>query len=208
LVDDQRFTVGVASPGLRSRYGLTSHEKVILTVGRLNAEEAYKGYDVIVRSLPAVRAAIGYVRYLIAGSGDDRPRIEELAASLGVSDMVTFCGFVADEELPDLYRLADVYAMPSTGEGFGIVFLESMACGTPVLAGNNDGAVDALANGHLGEPVEAGSDRAVTDGLLRLLRREGPSWWYDRNQLRSRMLMFHGRDAFRKKIREAVALVS
>jgi phosphatidyl-myo-inositol dimannoside synthase len=207
-VDDERFTTGRTSAGFRARYRLGESEKVILTVSRLDADEAYKGHDSIIRALPLLRSAAGMVRYLIAGTGEDRSRIEHLAASCGVSEMVTFCGFVPDHELPDHYRLADVYAMPSTGEGFGIVFLEAMACGTPVLGGNADGTVDALAGGELGELVDPLSDEAVAHGLLRLLRREGRAWWYVKPELRARMLAVHGRHAFRDRIREALASVT
>lgn len=203
-IDERRFTPGPVSTSTRSRYGVTSDDKVILTIGRMDPKEAYKGYDVVMRALPAVRSAFPRVRYLIAGIGDDRPRLEALATKFGVSDVVTFCGFVPDDELADLYRLADVYAMPSRGEGFGIVFLEAMACGTPVLGGTDDGTVDALANGELGQLVDPKSDRDVAEGLLRILRREGPRWWYDKEQLRSRMLALHGRDRFRSRVREAM----
>ena len=61
-----------------------------------------------------------------------------------------FIGKVEDAELPDVYRMADVFVMPSTGEGFGIVFLEAMSCGTPSLGGGWDGSADALRDGSMG----------------------------------------------------------
>jgi glycosyltransferase involved in cell wall biosynthesis len=207
-VNGERFSPGDPSPALVERYSLRRGEKVILTVARLASAEAYKGYDTVLSALPVVRSAVGSVRYLIVGQGDDRRRIERLAAELGVADNVTFCGFVSDAELPDHYRLADVFAMPSSGEGFGIVFLEAMACGTPVLGGNRDGTTDALADGELGELVDPSSSDAVARGLVRLLNREGPRWWFEPQVLRARMLERYGRVAFAQRVRHALSVLA
>jgi glycosyltransferase involved in cell wall biosynthesis len=128
--------------------------------------------------------------------------LEILAHGLGVSQAVTFAGFVPDEELADHYRLADVFAMPSSGEGFGIVFLESMGCGTTVLGGNLDGSVDALDGGNLGLLVDPTSNKAIADGLVSLLRREGPELWFDRSRLSSAVNELYGREAFRRRVAE------
>ena len=92
--------------------------------------------------------------YLIVGDGDGRPRLESLAVECGVAKNVQFTGLVPSEELPDYFRLADVFVMPSTGEGFGIVFLEAMATGVRVIGGNHDGSRDALCDGALGTLVD------------------------------------------------------
>ena len=107
-----------------------------MTVSRLASSERYKGHDRVIRSLPRVLLKHPETIYLIVGDGDDRPRLEALASEFGVRDKVRFAGLVAGEELPDYFRLADVFVMPSTGEGFGIVFLEAMACGIDVIGGN------------------------------------------------------------------------
>lgn len=200
-VDEQRFSIDAAPEYLARRYALKASEKVVLTVARLERGEGYKGYDRVVRALPVVRAACGDVRFIVVGKGDDRARIEDLARSQGVGEAVTFAGFVSEEELADHYRLADVFAMPSTGEGFGIVFLEAMACGTPVLAGNRDGSVDALAGGRLGRLVDPTEVDAIACGLISLLRREGPEWWFDKHALRAAVIDRFGRAAFRNTVR-------
>ncbi len=91
--------------------------------------------------------------YVIAGEGDLRGELQQLAESLEITDAVKFLGPVAHDALPSLYRAADVFVMPSTGEGFGIVYLESIACGTPVIAGESDGAEDPAHDGKLGTLV-------------------------------------------------------
>lgn len=204
-VDDGRFDVGDPDPSLLRKYGIAPGEKVVLTVARLDPAEQYKGCDAIVRGLPRVQARVGPVRYLVAGGGEDRARVEQLAIALGVSTSVTFCGFVADADLPHLYRLADVFAMPSRGEGFGIVFLESMACGTPVLGGNQDGTRDALADGALGALVDPADAVAIARELQRLLEGQGPALWFDPRALREACLAAHGRPAFGRRVSDAMA---
>jgi phosphatidylinositol alpha-1,6-mannosyltransferase len=136
----------------RLRFGL-GNEKALLTVGRLAASERYKGHDRVIEALPSLIAAGHDVKYLVAGDGDDRSRLEALAHSVGVSERVRFLGAVKGEDLPDLYRAADFFVMPSTGEGFGIAYLEAMACGTPAIGIADGGAPDALGDGSLGQLV-------------------------------------------------------
>jgi glycosyltransferase involved in cell wall biosynthesis len=203
-VDELRFRPGERSPELLRLYGIAPGEKVVLTVARLDAEEAYKGCDRVIEALPSLD---GRVRYVIAGSGNDAARLQALATQLGVADRVTFAGFVPDAELPAHYRLADVFAMPSRGEGFGIVFLEAMASGVPVLGGNCDGTVDALAEGALGRLVDPGDVGAISEALGQLVRREGPPTWFAPAQLRHACLSRFGRARFREAARSAAEAV-
>src|SRR5262249_12921035 len=108
--------------------------------------------------------------YLIVGDGDDRPRLEALATECGVAERVRFVGLVRAEELPDYFRLADVFVMPSTGEGFGIVFLEAMASGVPVIGGNQDGSLDALGDGILGTAVHPHNCEEIASAISAALK--------------------------------------
>jgi phosphatidylinositol alpha-1,6-mannosyltransferase len=131
-------------------------EFVILSVGRLDTQQRHKGHDRIISQLAQLTSPSGKrLCYFVAGDGDDRGRLEELARENQVSDRVRFLGFVERSCLPDLYRASDLFALPSTGEGFGIVFLEAMACGTPAIGLKVGGAADPLADGELGWCVEA-----------------------------------------------------
>lgn len=161
-----RFAPGPRDAALAARLGLDG-APVLLTVGRLAASEAYKGHDRILRALPALRSQWPSLRYLVVGDGDDRPRLQALAQALDVATSVRFVGAVPPAELPALYRLADAFAMPSTGEGFGIAFLEAMACGVPALGLAGDGSADALGDGELGSLVVPDE---LADGLARMLR--------------------------------------
>jgi phosphatidylinositol alpha-1,6-mannosyltransferase len=119
-------------------------KKVLLTVGRMSASERYKGQDRVIEAIPDLIRAGHDIAYVIAGDGDDRPRLERLALEVGVSDRVLFVGALPLETLIEAYRMADLFVMPSTGEGFGIAFLEAMACGTPALGLDCTGARDVL----------------------------------------------------------------
>lgn len=143
-----RFTPGEAA-ALRAAWGLAG-KRVLLSVGRLSARERYKGQDRVIRALPGLLRAGHDVVYLIVGEGDDRARLAALAAAAGVAEHVRFMGALDGAALADAYRLADLFVMPSTGEGFGIAFLEAMASGTPALGLAAGGAVDALGDGDLG----------------------------------------------------------
>lgn len=202
--DASRFSVGRVPHDLRKRYALRESDKVILTVARLDTGERYKGYDKVMMALPAVIAECGSVRFIVVGTGDDQPRIAALANTLGVADAVTFAGFVARTELADHYRLADAFVMPSTGEGFGIVFLEAMACGTPVIAGNKDGSVDALDKGRLGKLVDPDSIESIAGGIISILNGIGPPLWFEKEDLHNAVVSQFGRTAFGEKIRLAL----
>ena len=165
-----RFTPGPKPRHLMQRHGLDGR-KIILTVSRLSAEERYKGHDKIIAALPAVLRHHPTAAYLIVGDGDDRSRLEQLTHHSGVSEHVVFAGRVPDEALVAYYRLADMFAMPSTGEGFGIVFLEAAATGLPVIGGNRDGSVDALANGEIGLLVDPDDPGELADALIASLSR-------------------------------------
>jgi phosphatidyl-myo-inositol dimannoside synthase len=159
-----RFRPGPKLPALLDRYGARG-QKVLLTVSRLASSERYKGQDRVMRVLPRVLAHHPQTVYLIVGDGDDRPRLEMLAKEVGVYERVRFAGFVAADDLPEHYRLADVFVMPSTGEGFGIAFLEAMASGVRVIGGNKDGSLDALGDGRLGAAVDPEDADALASAI-------------------------------------------
>ena len=144
----EAFTPGDAS-ALRAKWGLEG-KRVLLTVGRMDARERYKGHDLVIEALPQLVAAGHDVIYVVLGDGDDVARLKTTALGLGVADRVRFMGEVGPDILVEAYRMADLFVMPSTGEGFGIAFIEAMACGTPALGLCACGARDAFGNGELG----------------------------------------------------------
>jgi len=166
---NKRFQPGPKPPQFVARHR-TENKKVLLTVSRLASTERYKGHDRVIRSLPRVMLEVPNVIYLIAGDGDDRARLESLSESVGVRSHVEFVGQVKPEELPDYFRLADVFVMPSTGEGFGIVFVEALASGLHVVGGNRDGSLDALGDGKLGWAIDPENEEELARAICAALR--------------------------------------
>jgi phosphatidyl-myo-inositol dimannoside synthase len=113
------------------------------------------------------------IAYLIVGDGPDRGRLERKARDLGVEERVIFAGRISEEEKPDHYRLADAYVMPSSGEGFGIVYLEALACGIPVIGSKIDGSRDALRDGRLGILINPRDNAELRGAILKTLAEKG-----------------------------------
>jgi glycosyltransferase involved in cell wall biosynthesis len=199
--DANRFSVTAKPEHLLKKHGLKLNQPILLTVARLHHAEQYKGYDKILRALPKIRQIFPDVHYILLGKGDDRSRIEQLITQLHLQDCVTLTGYVSDEELVHYYNLCDIYAMPSKGEGFGIVYLEAMACGKPVLAGNQDGAMDALKQGELGVLVNPEDEDEIAHALIQMLDRQYPHpFLYQPESLRERVIHHFGFQSFQNSL--------
>lgn len=168
-ISQKNYGVRAKSQELLERYGLRD-KIVLMTLGRLAAEEQYKGFDEIMELLPALAQQLPNIAYLIVGDGDDRERLEAKARALGVSDRVVFAGFIPEAKKADHYRLADAFVMPGRGEGFGFVFLEALACGVPAVGSTLDGSREALRDGDLGILVDPQHHEAIQAGILEALQ--------------------------------------
>jgi len=152
-------------------------KRVLLTLGRIVAAERYKGFDEVLEVMPDLVRDHADLTYLIAGSGSDVARLSAKAERLGVAEHIVFTGMVDEREKTDIYNLADVYVMPSRGEGFGFVFLEALACGVPVIASRCDGGREAVRNGELGilvDPSNPAEVRTAIDDVLAIGKRGIP----------------------------------
>ena len=169
-VDLERYTPGSAPAALVDRLGLRGRT-VLMTLGRLESQERAKGFDEVIEALPGLARRIPDLTYLVCGAGNDRPRLEGKVDRLQLRDRVVFAGFTAEEEKSNHYRLADAYVMPSRGEGFGIVFLEALACGIPVVASATDGGREAVLQGTIGTLVDPSDRGDIERGILEALQR-------------------------------------
>ncbi|MGC1687670.1 MAG: glycosyltransferase [Candidatus Acidiferrales bacterium] len=118
--------------------------RYVLAVGRWSSAERYKGFDTLIQALPKLQRIAPDLHLVFAGEGDDRPALERLAESVGVRERTHFVSGLTRAQLVATYRHADVFALPSSGEGFGMVFLEAMALGIPVVGGNHGGVPDII----------------------------------------------------------------
>jgi phosphatidyl-myo-inositol dimannoside synthase len=146
--------------------------RVILTVGRWATSERYKGADELIRAVAKLRSAFPDLSLVVVGSGDDLPRLRKIASDLGVSASVRFLDVLSRAQIAACYAHAEVFALPSTGEGFGLVFLEAMAFSKPVVGASAGGTTDIVEDGVNGLLVPPGNIDALEQVLARLLRDE------------------------------------
>lgn len=157
---------------LLDRYGFAETDTILFTLCRLAARERYKGYDKVLQAIVQLKNNHPHIRYLLAGSYDpvEKKYLDDQIIQYNLESVVVMPGYISDAELQMHFSLADIYIMPSMKEGFGIVFVEAMNYGLPVIAGNMDGSVDALINGQLGLLVDPTDTMAITEALEKILQ--------------------------------------
>ncbi|MGA8220804.1 MAG: glycosyltransferase family 4 protein [Candidatus Acidiferrales bacterium] len=144
--------------------------QTILTVGRWAASERYKGADELIGAVAQLRSSFPGLHLVAVGGGDDLPRLQKLASKLGVADCVHFLDGISRKELAACYAHADIFALPSTGEGFGLVFLEAMAFARPVVGAACGGATDVIEDGVNGLLIPPRDPQRLAGALACLLR--------------------------------------
>jgi len=169
-VDLSKYGPGPKPESLIERYGL-SGRRIIMTLGRLRTDERYKGIDEVLEVMPSLVREMPDLTYMIVGDGDDRFRLESKARALGIDSHVVFAGFIPEKEKAAYYRLADAFVMPGRGEGFGIVYLEAMACGIAVVASKADASREAVLDGRLGVLVDPDNPEEIRRGICKALTR-------------------------------------
>ncbi len=165
LALEEREPAGEVDRDLVARLG----EGFVLIAGRMAATERYKGHDELLAALPLLVARVPGARLVVAGDGDDRPRLTSRAAEIGLGERVAFTGFVSEATLGELYRRAAVFALPSRGEGFGLVYLEAMRAGKPCVAARGGAAEEVVAAGETALLVDPGDREELAAALARLL---------------------------------------
>jgi phosphatidyl-myo-inositol dimannoside synthase len=146
--------------------------RVILSVGRWAASERYKGVDDLIRAVAQLQTKFPRLCLAAVGDGDDLPRLEKIARDLGVSESIRFLTNLSREEIAACYARSEIFALPSTGEGFGLVFLEAMAFGKPLIGTAHGGITDIIENRVNGLLVPAGDLKSLVDALAELLENE------------------------------------
>lgn len=175
VVDTTRFQPGPAAAALVERYRI-GDRRVLLTVCRLVER---KGVDTTLEAMARLVEVRRDIVFLIVGEGPQRPDLERLVKRLNLQGHVVFCGSVADHELAAHYHLASVFVMPSrylasqgSVEGLGLVYLEAMASGVPVIAARSGGVTDIVRDGETGLVIEPGSVTDLARALERILSDE------------------------------------
>ena len=159
-IDLLQYTPGIKDAHLIQKH-LLENKIVLMTLGRLAANERYKGIDEVLQVMSHLIKKYPNLIYLIGGSGDDRVRLEEQVSALQLNEHVIFVGFIPEEDKIRYYRTADV-------------FLEAMGCGIPVVASTLDGSFEAVRQGQLGVAVNPGDSHNLEQGIITALsRRQG-----------------------------------
>ncbi len=190
-VDAERFRPAEDRAALRATLGLTG-KIVICTVARI---AAYKGIDVVLHALALLNDEERRdVAYVVVGKGTELPALQKLAEELGVARLVRWCGYVAEHDLPSYYQAADLFVLCTrqseerqSVEGFGLVFLEAQACGTPVVGTRTGGIPDAVREGEGGWLI-AQDDVAALTSIFRRQRQNPESFRREGERARQRVL--------------------
>jgi len=143
--------------------------RVILTVGRWSAAERYKGVDTLITVLPRLVSEFPDLQLVVAGVGSDQTWLQQVVDHHHVNRHVHFFRELSYEDLATCYSACEIFAMPSRGEGFGLVYLEAMACGKPVIGGCHGGAPEVIDNGRTGFLVKYDDTDQLTTSLGTLL---------------------------------------
>jgi len=146
--------------------GIKEEDRVVFYVGRLVPE---KGISTLIRAFVKVAAEIPQVKLVIGGKGVQGPMLRELADELGLNDRIIFTGYISDELRDSLYHRAEVAVFPSLYEPFGIVTLEAMAAGTPVVVSDVGGPAEIVVDGETGLKVPPSNEEELARALIRLL---------------------------------------
>jgi glycogen synthase len=150
---------------LRGRFA-EPHEKLVLLVGRLVYE---KGFQLALEALPGLIERVGDVRFIVAGSGTAEHELRSQATELGLDEHGTFLGWIGDDVLHSLYRIADLTVVPSIYEPFGLVALEAMASGCPCLVADTGGLREVVPNADVGLRFRSRDPRSLAAMAERLL---------------------------------------
>jgi phosphatidyl-myo-inositol dimannoside synthase len=143
--------------------------RVVLTVGRWFRDERYKGMDTLITALPRLLMEWPDVQLVAVGEGDDQEWLEQIADGRGMRRHVHFLSGLSYPEIAACYQACEIFALPSRGEGFGLVYLEAMACGKPVIGGAHGGAPEVIDDGKTGYLVQHGDAGQLATSLEALL---------------------------------------
>lgn len=146
-----------------------NNRKIILTVGRIDAGENYKGHAELLIAVQYLQFRHPDLLLVIVGRGSGLSQLQKQVVKMGIANLVDFAGFVPDDLLPSYYTLCDIFAMPSRGEGFGLVYLEAMAHRKPCIGSIFDAAGEIIVDGDTGFLVNPDNVPELIDRLNRLL---------------------------------------
>lgn len=184
-----------------------SGRPVVLSLSRLASDE-YKGQDRVLRAMPLVLKEVPNAMYLVVGGGNDSRVDSFLSENPWLRENVIFTGAISNDLRVDYYNLPDVYVLPTKYDGFCIVFIESLACGVPVIAADGFGCRAGLFDGELGLLVPPDDIPEIAKAIVKVLKRTAPSHLYDRENLRRKTLSIYGVGRWNERVKALVSHIS
>jgi phosphatidylinositol alpha-1,6-mannosyltransferase len=207
-VDMRRFSPGISSIHVRELYHIPAEAGlfIIMTLGRISKSAKHKGFERLLKVFAKMEPSCPNARLVIAGSGDLTEDLKRLALELHIEQKTFLTGSIAEAHLPDVYRSASIFSLISDrgegrGEGIPLTPLEALACGVPILVGDQDGSQEAVLDGRNGIICNP-SDLAVQTKILLDLYKEPALLQAMREQARSVALRMFGYDRFLNQCRE------
>jgi glycosyltransferase involved in cell wall biosynthesis len=187
---------------LLNRYGFNSSNQVIFTLTRLASSEQYKGHEQVIKAVGSLKQQFPNIKYVLSGQYDsvEEIRIRSLIDKYDVKNEVILTGFLNENELTDHFLLADLFVLPSKKEGFGIVFVEALACGLPVICGNADGSTDAIKDGKLGTAINVDDFAELQNTITGYLI--APLIFDKRKNLQKECLQYFDEKYYRKNLQQ------
>jgi len=180
-VEMSKYQKEINRESVKRRFGVSPHEKLVLFVGRLVPQ---KGVEYLIRAVPLIAQHRPEAKFVILGDGWSKSYLENVAMSSGYRDKTRFLGFVSDSDLVDLTLSADVLVVPSIYEPFGIVALEGMAAGVPVVAANIGGLAEIVEHDRTGVLVYPRSPESIAWGVDKVLSDYSYAQWLTQNAKR------------------------
>jgi len=177
-IDTTKYQTSVDRGSVRQRYGVGYGEKLILCVGRLVPQ---KGIEYFIRAIPIIAKRYPEAKFIIVGEGWSRDLLEAEARASGQGRKIQFTGFASDQEVINLMTSADALVVPSVYEPFGIVALEGMATGVPVVASKVDGLAEVIEHDRTGVFVYPRSPESIAWGVDQVLSDPGHAKWLTEN---------------------------
>jgi len=177
-IDATKYQIPVDREAVRQRYGVGWGEKLILCVGRLVPQ---KGIEYFIQAIPAIAKRYPEAKFVIVGEGWSRDILEAEAKASGVNRKIQFTGFASDREVIELMTSADALVVPSVYEPFGIVALEGMATGVPVVASKVGGLSEVIEHDRTGIFVYPKNPESIAWGIDRVLSDPDHAKWLIEN---------------------------
>jgi glycosyltransferase involved in cell wall biosynthesis len=177
-IDTPEYKIKIDRESVKRRYGIDPSEKLVLYIGRLVPQ---KGVEYLIRAAPMILRNQQNAKFIIAGDGWSRNQLEGLAASMGLGNKIKFLGFISEDERIQLLLSADALVVPSLYEPFGIIALEGMAAGVPVIVSNVGGLSEIVEHDRTGMHAYAANPESIAWCVNKLLSDYEYSQWISEN---------------------------